>query len=36
VIYRHGENISRLFIRAWRKWSRVTDVLSDTIPGIRV
>ena len=36
VIYVHGENISRLFIRAWRKWSRVTDVLSDTIPGIRV
>ncbi|HXE82392.1 MAG TPA: ABC transporter ATP-binding protein [Gemmatimonadales bacterium] len=36
VIYRHGENIARLFIRAWRKWSRVTDVLSDTIPGIRV
>src|SRR5947208_1822179 len=36
VIYRHGENISRLFIRAWRKWSRVTDVLSDAIPGIRV
>src|SRR5712692_543244 len=36
AIYRHGENISRLFIRAWRKWSRVTDVLSDTIPGIRV
>ena len=35
-IYRHGENIARLFIRAWRKWSRVTDVLSDTIPGIRV
>jgi len=36
LIYRHGESISRLFIRAWRKWSRVTDVLSDTIPGIRV
>src|SRR5437879_5470872 len=36
LIYRHGENISRLFIRAWRKWSRVTDVLSDTITGIRV
>jgi ATP-binding cassette subfamily B protein len=36
MIYRHGENIARLFIRAWRKWSRVTDVLSDTIPGIRV
>jgi ATP-binding cassette subfamily B protein len=36
LIYRHGEGISRLFIRAWRKWSRVSDVLSDTIPGIRV
>ncbi|MGH7537443.1 MAG: ABC transporter ATP-binding protein, partial [Gemmatimonadales bacterium] len=35
-IYRHGESINRLFLRAWRKWSRVTDVLSDTIPGIRV
>jgi ATP-binding cassette, subfamily B, bacterial len=36
LIYRHGEAIGRLFLRAWRKWSRVTDVLSDTIPGIRV
>jgi len=36
LIYRHSEQITRLFIRAWRKWSRVTDVLSDTIPGIRV
>src|SRR5436190_9996260 len=36
LIYRHGEAISGLFLRAWRKWSRVTDVLSDTIPGIRV
>jgi ATP-binding cassette subfamily B protein len=36
LIYRHGEDINRLFLRAWRKWSRVTDVLSDTIPGIRV
>jgi ATP-binding cassette subfamily B protein len=36
LIYRHSERITRLFIRAWRKWSRVTDVLSDTIPGIRV
>src|SRR5436190_638560 len=35
LIYRHSEGITRLFIRAWRKWSRVTDVLSDTIPGIR-
>jgi ATP-binding cassette, subfamily B, bacterial len=36
VIYRHSESINALFLRAWRKWSRVSDVLSDTIPGIRV
>jgi ATP-binding cassette subfamily B protein len=36
LIYRHGEAMNALFLRAWRKWSRVTDVLSDTIPGIRV
>ena len=36
LIYSHGESLNASFIRAWRKWSRVTDVLSDTIPGIRV
>jgi ATP-binding cassette, subfamily B, bacterial len=36
TIYRHGEALNSRFIRAWRKWSRVTDILSDTIPGIRV
>jgi ATP-binding cassette, subfamily B, bacterial len=36
AIYRHGQSLEARFIRAWRKWSRVTDVLSDTIPGIRV
>jgi ATP-binding cassette subfamily B protein len=36
LIYRHGESLNRVFIRAWRKWSAVTDVLSDTIPGIKV
>jgi ATP-binding cassette subfamily B protein len=36
LIYRHSESLQRLFLRAWRKWSRVSDVLSDTIPGIRV
>ncbi len=36
LIYWHGESLNRVFIRAWRKWSAVTDVLSDTIPGIRV
>ncbi|HEX6053296.1 MAG TPA: ABC transporter ATP-binding protein, partial [Gemmatimonadaceae bacterium] len=36
LIYWHGESLNARFIRAWRKWSRVTDVLGDTIPGIRV
>jgi ATP-binding cassette subfamily B protein len=36
LIYWHGESLEASFIRGWRKWSRVTDVLSDTIPGIRV
>ncbi len=36
LIFLHGERINQLFVRAWRKWSAVTDVLSDTIPGIRV
>ncbi len=36
AIYRHGESLNRVFVRAWRKWSRVTDVLSDTIPGMSV
>ena len=35
AIFKHGEHMNRFFIRAWRKWSRVTDVLSDTIPGMR-
>src|SRR5437016_5310053 len=36
LIYWHGESLNARFIRAWRKWSRLTDVLGDTIPGIRV
>jgi ATP-binding cassette subfamily B protein len=32
----HSRNLKRLFLRAWRKWSAVTEVLSDTIPGMRV
>ncbi len=36
AIFKHGERINRLFTRAWRKWSALTDVLSDTIPGVRV
>jgi ATP-binding cassette subfamily B protein len=36
AIYRNGESMETLFLRAFRKWSRLTDVLSDTIPGMRV
>ena len=36
AIYRNGERMEALFLRAFRKWSRLTDVLSDTIPGMRV
>ncbi len=35
-IFKHGERMHRLFARAWRKWSGLTDILSDTIPGMRV
>jgi ATP-binding cassette subfamily B protein len=28
--------MNEIFLRAWRKWSYVTDLLSDTIPGMRV
>jgi ATP-binding cassette subfamily B protein len=36
AIHLHGERLNQLFLRAWRKWSQLTDLLSDTIPGIRV
>ena len=35
-VYFHGRCMNKLFLRAWRKWSRVTDVVSDTIPGMKV
>ncbi|GHB95164.1 ABC transporter ATP-binding protein [Cerasicoccus arenae] len=34
--YLHGKHINKYFMKAWRKWSDVTAVLSDTIPGMRV
>jgi ATP-binding cassette subfamily B protein len=36
AIYFHGERMKRMFLKAWRKWSGLTNVLSDTIPGIQV
>jgi len=36
AIFWHGERMERLFLRTWRKWSSMTDVLGDTLPGIKV
>ena len=36
AIRHNGRRMDRLFQRAFRRWSNLTDVLSDTIPGIRV
>ena len=34
--YKHSYRLKILFTRAWRKWSSLTEILSDSIPGIRV
>ena len=36
AIYQHGEKMKRMFIRCWRKWSELTAVVGDTVPGIQV
>jgi len=36
MFYWHSQKIQVLFLRIWRKWSAMTGVLSDVIPGIRV
>lgn len=35
-ILAHGERMKKTFLKGWKKWSDLTDVLSDTIPGIGV
>ena len=32
----HSRTLKRLFLRAWRKWSGLTEVISDTVPGMHV
>jgi ATP-binding cassette subfamily B protein len=32
----HGKSMQHIFLKAWRRWSDLTSVLSGTIPGIRV
>ncbi len=36
LTYFHTVAIRRFFHRLWTKWSRMTSVLSDAIPGVRV
>ncbi|WOO43362.1 ABC transporter ATP-binding protein [Rubellicoccus peritrichatus] len=36
LIYLMGAKLHAVFIRIWQKWSNMTAVLSDTIPGMRV
>jgi ATP-binding cassette subfamily B protein len=36
MTYFHALSMRRVFRRLWRQWSRMTSVLSDAIPGIRV
>ena len=36
AFFRHGRSMGRIFQKAWRKWSSLTAVLSDTIPGMHV
>ena len=36
AMWRYGRFMHRVFLKCWRNWSRLTAVLSDTIPGVRV
>ena len=36
AIYWHGESMQKVFLRIWRKWSRMTGLVSDTLPGMKV
>lgn len=36
AIYQHGEKMRKLFLRCWRKWSEMTAIVSDTVPGVQV
>ena len=36
AIFMHGERMQMLFTKCFRKWSKLTSILSDTIPGMQV
>lgn len=36
AIVKNGEKMQKLYIRAWRKWSSMTAVVADTVPGMKI
>lgn len=36
AIYWHGERMQKLFLRCWRKWSKLTGLVSDILPAMKV
>jgi len=36
ILYLYGRRMHQLFGNAWRRWGKLTAVLADSIPGIRV
>jgi len=36
LFWLHGQRMSRNFHRIWQRWSALTSILSDVIPGMRV
>jgi ATP-binding cassette subfamily B protein len=36
LIYSMGKRLHKVFLRIWHRWSQMTGVVGDTIPGIRV
>ena len=35
-LVRYSSKMSRIFLRAWRKWSALTGLVADTVGGVRV
>jgi ATP-binding cassette, subfamily B, bacterial len=36
ILFYYGSRMQKLFVRAWRRWGKLTAVLADAIPGVRV
>jgi ATP-binding cassette subfamily B protein len=35
-IFKHGQNMQGLFLKAWSRWSDLTDTIADTVSGMQV